>query len=285
MVKIHPKEDWIDPSDTPWDGINTTQGTPYYCPKRTNLSSAIEIVIHYPGNDWADMDFNNDGAVNLNDTIYTIRQGHRSYLRGSRGYSYGYCFIIGQEGEAWEARGLTYTNAANAGDADHNSKGWNSWSISIQIVVDVDQEANPKQITAANELIAYILTKAPNVKSLVWHGYRQYTSCCGQIINQIQRGLIHLPTGEPPIENPTEEEDMLRYILVPRPDPNTHQNWWPAGYDPAWIGVYDSGEKVRMTNGDMEYANSAGINQYGQTSKEQYNSTLVEFEIPYPQCP
>lgn len=196
-LEILPREFWIDENDTPWDHIINGKGEFYVCPKRTNLQDATEIVIHYPGADWNSMDFTKDGVIDVKDTVANVRQGHKMYLRGDRGYSYGYGFVVGHDGKILTARGLDYNNAANAGDADHNSKGWNSWSVSIQILVDIDQPANSAQIKAANELIAWICERAPKINSLVWHGFRQYTPCCGPVIDQIKKGLIHLPTNEP----------------------------------------------------------------------------------------
>lgn len=195
-LDLRPREYWID--DVPWDHTINGKGNYYVCPELSDLDRITEIVIHYPGADWNSMDFTKDGVIDVNDTVANVRAGHRMYLLGTRGYSYGYGWIIGRDGIVLTSRGLDYTNAANLGDSYHDSKGWNGWSCSIQLLVDVDQVANNHQINAANELIAWIKQRARNVNSVVWHGFRQFTPCCGaKNIELIKKGLIHLPTNKP----------------------------------------------------------------------------------------
>lgn len=246
-LEILPREYWID--DVPWDHTINGKGKYYICPFRTG-DNETEIVIHYPGSDWNDIDFTNDGNFDIDDTVYNVRKGHRDYLLGSRGYSYGYGFIVGRDGKVLTARGLEYSNAANAGDEDHNSKGWNGWSISIQILVDVDMPANATQIQATNELIAWICQRVPTIKTLVWHGFRQYTACCGPVIDQVKKGLIHLPIDQPLPE--PELPDFPEFPIQPI-TPGKKMITQIVRVKGATFAVVDNGAvgKWWMTDGDQ----------------------------------
>lgn len=242
---IRPREEWLDPA-VPWDHTINGKGQYYICPPFRGWNSISEIVIHYPGSDWADMDLNNDGREDPNDTIALLRQGHKSYLmNASRGYSYGYGYKVGTSGDIWEIRGTDYTNAANAGDSAHNSVGWNNWSISIQIVVDEANPANSIQLQAVNWLIEYLVGQKGKTLNLVWHGFRQYTACAGEgIINQIKTGAIHLPLPESDIID--EEMQIIKIVA----DGDIFEGtlfgnevvWYPNGYTRG--ALQNSGIKI-----------------------------------------
>ncbi len=218
--RIRPREDWLDPK-LPWDHVVNGKGAFYVCPPFRGWPSIRDIVVHYPGADWADpewADINGDGRIDESDTVALLRAGHRMYLMGaSRGYSYGYGFKIGVLGDIWEIRGWDYANAANLGDAAHGHVGWNNWSISIQIVVDEANEANALQVSAVNWLIDELIRRKGADMNLTYHGAGQYTACCGAgIIGQIKartigKGLSGAPVVIDPPTPPTPEDVMSQH--------------------------------------------------------------------------
>ena len=199
---IRPREEWLDPQ-VPWDHTVNGKGQFYICPNFLGWSQISDAVVHYPGADWADMDFNNDGSVDLADTVTIVREMHRMYLLGSRGYSLGYGFAVGQLGDVWEVRGWRNTNAANLGDAAHKHVGWNNYSISILVIVDNANPANPLQVDAVNGLLDELANRKGSRLNLLWHGQGQYTACAGAgIIDQIQRGVIDFGHSAPIVIDP-----------------------------------------------------------------------------------
>ena len=188
---IRPREDWLDPAGPPWEGFPGSNGAPYRCPPFRGWDAIDTIVFHYPGADWADMDFTNDGTIDLADDVAQIRLQHQHYAY-SRKYSLGYCFLIGQTGQIWESRGLRNANAANLGDKAHgtNPPPWNNRTVSIQLIVDVDQPANALQVAAANWLIDHLIALRGQTMNVTYHGAGQATACPGKIRAQIEAGEI-----------------------------------------------------------------------------------------------
>lgn len=219
--RIRPREDWLDPR-LPWDHVVNGKGDFYVCPPFRGWPQIDDIVIHYPGADWSSPDWadiNGDGQIDETDTIALLRAGHRMYLMSaSRGYSYGYGYKIGVQGDIWEVRGDRNANAANLGDKYHDHVGWNNRSISIQLVVNRADPANARQVDAVNWLIDDILRRAGRDLNLKYHGQGQYTACCGAgIIGQLAAGTIGkgLSTPPPPTPRPggLELEAMYQIAL------------------------------------------------------------------------
>lgn len=199
---IRPREGWLDPAGPPWEGFPDKNGQPYHCPPFRGWDAIDTIVVHYPGADWEDMDFTNDGTIDLNDDIAQIRLQHQFYA-SSRKYSLGYCYLIGQGGAIWESRGIRNANAANLGDAAHgtNPPPWNNRTVSIQMIVDVDQRANAVQVAAANWLIDWLISQRGRPMTLTYHGAGQATACPGEVRHQIESGEIAPGKSQP--EQPT----------------------------------------------------------------------------------
>lgn len=258
---IRSREGWLDPAGPPWDHTVNGNGDYYVCPSFLGWSKIDTIVIHYPGADWADMDFNNDGQENIDDTVHVIRQMHNAYLMGSRGYSLGYCFVIGTSGDIWEVRGWEYANAANKGDSAHGTypPAWNNTTISIQIVVDEQTPANDKQVSAVNWLIDEIIRQRQSPMNLTYHGAGQYTACPGSgIMDQIADGVIGIGKSQPeqptnPID-PPEDDGMV--ITLFRPFDCKAQFIGPATLD--GVAVYLSW--VDKERADAHIAAGATIN-------------------------
>jgi hypothetical protein len=217
VTQIRPRETWI--ADVPWDHTVNGKGEFYICPPFRGWPAITDAVVHYPGADWADMDFNNDGQIDVADTATVIAQMHRMYLMGTRGYSLGYGFGVGQLGDVWEIRGWRNSNAANLGDKAHNHVGWNNYSISVLVIVDDANAANPKQVDAVNWLLDDLASRKGGKLNLLWHGQGQATGCAGAgIIGQIQSGTIGFGKSapvviEPPVPPTSEEDDMLAQLL------------------------------------------------------------------------
>jgi hypothetical protein len=197
---IRPREDWLDPA-LPWDHVVNGKGKFYVCPPFRGWDEIDDVVIHYPGADWPDMDINNDGRIDELDTIALLRSGHRMYLMGAdRGYSYGYGFKIGTGGDIWEIRGYDYANAANLGDAAHGTypPPWNNSTISIQVVVDIGAAPTLVQIAATNWLLDDMAARAGKQLGLTYHRHGQYTSCPGDpLVSVIEAGWIGFGLSTP----------------------------------------------------------------------------------------
>ena len=248
---IHPREEWIDPRGPAWEGFPSSNGSPYKCPAFRGWANIRDIVIHYPGADWADMDFTNDGRIDLNDDIAQIRVQHAHYAR-NRKYSLGYCYLIGQTGGIWESRGTRNTNAANLGQANKGTTGWNNYSISIQLIVDAANPGTQKQIASVNWLLDEMTRRKGSRLNLRYHGQGQSTACCGAgIIAQINRGIIGFDKSNttPPPKPPQ-----------PEPKPPT-----PAG--PGFTGAPG---RTDMTGILIEY----GEGKNGQPTSSWYHALL-----------
>jgi hypothetical protein len=217
---IHPREEWI--GSVPWDHTVNGNGKFYVCPSFRGWDAITDVVIHYPGADWADLDFNNDGLVDLDDTKFIIQKMHVAYLMGERGYSLGYGYAIGTLGDIWEIRGQRNTNAANLGDVAHGHVGWNNYSISVLIIVDNQDAANAAQVAACNWLLDEFEKQKDNaLLKLKYHGMGQSTSCAGTgIINQIKAGTIAFGKSQPPVPQPKppsqgDDDDMATTLFRP----------------------------------------------------------------------
>src|SRR6478735_4513659 len=217
---IHPREEWIDPAGPPWDGFPAAGGGKYRCPPFPGWSKITDVVIHYPGADWADMDFDNDLDIDLDDDVEQIRAQHRMYVTSpTRGYSLGYCFLLGQTGGIWESRGWRNVNAANKGQASMGTTGWNGYSISIQLIVDEANAATPAQVDSVNWLLDELVRVSGKQLRLRYHGQGQATSCCGAgIIAQIKAGTINFGKSQPqpiPKPPPPGEDEMATTVFKP----------------------------------------------------------------------
>lgn len=154
-------------------------------------SQITQIVIHYPGADWASMDFDKNGTLDYRDTAVLL-DNTNAYYWNSRGYAIGYNAAADMFGVTWELRGDTFKCAAN--------KGHNDWSFAILVVVDDQAGATPAQIEAVRRLVAQARTLAAKHLPIVGHGSLQgaATACPGGGINaQLKAGVF-----EPPPEYP-----------------------------------------------------------------------------------
>lgn len=153
------------------------------------------IVIHYPGADFTDLDFNNDGLVNGADSIVVLRQMQAQYLRKSPPYSLGYNWMIDTSGEVWEIRGFDIKCAANS--------EVNGSSVAIIILVDDQDAANEAQIIATRELIAQIRDwknlKLPIVTHASVATNSTHTPCPGKGITPQVIGGVFEPVTVPPV--------------------------------------------------------------------------------------
>lgn len=279
---IHPREEWLDPK-MPWEGFPGTNGQPYKCPPFRGWSAIKDLVIHYPGADWASMDFNRDGKIDLNDDITQIRSQHYFYAN-SRKYSLGYCYLIGQTGEIWESRGTRNTNAANLGDGDHGTIGWNNYSISIQLIVDEQNPATAAQVASVNWLLDELTRQKGSALNLRWHGWGQYTTCAGAgIINQIKTGVIGFgksTTPQPPVP-PTPP-------TPPVPVPGTAADTYPPGSEktmtPIDYGIAGTDwwwTELAITPKGLQW--SAPYSSGGNAQNDKIRQIFIA--IPFPRAP
>lgn len=273
---IRPREGWLDPAGPPWDHTINGKGEFYVCPPFRGWGAIGTIVIHYPGADWADMDFNNDGTEDIDDTIYVLRQMHNSYLMGSRGYSLGYGFAIGTGGDIHEVRGWEYANAANAGDSAHNTNPptWNNSTISIQVIVDEQEPANHQQVASVNWLIDEIIRQRQAPMQLTYHGAGQSTGCPGGgIMSQITQGMIGIGKSQPNPQ-PEPEDNMAKRTL-----------FIPTDCEAQFLGWADDGgnavEIVWVTKEVADAHRSVGVVIRGQLTSGGFRNCVLLGPLPH----
>jgi hypothetical protein len=148
------------------------------------------IVLHYPGADWADMDIDNDGDFDKNDTVMVLRNTQHYYLT-ARGYSIGYSFASDDLGSEFELRGFDYENAANV--------EVNETSVSHLAIVDAQNPASPKQVCAIQRSILRIRTRVGRKLMVVTHRSQSMdstnTACPGVgLTAQLMSGAFEPPT-------------------------------------------------------------------------------------------
>lgn len=130
------------------------------------------VVIHYPGSD----------ASVLSDTGQVLRNMQKSYV-DHRGYSLGYNFVVDPAGVLWEARGLTFSNAAN--------RGANSSSVSVQLLVRGQDAATDAQVERVRRFVRDVRGWCGKDLSVVPHRSVSATQCPGEgIMSQLDAGLF-----------------------------------------------------------------------------------------------
>ncbi len=188
------REAWQEPTK-PVTGSSAFLGWPQI----TNL------VLHYPGADFADLDFNNDNTIDYRDTAQLLRNMQSSYL-ASRGYSLGYNACVGHEGASWEIRGDTWMCAANG------SVTTNRDSFAIIIIVDDQAPANDDQVRKVRELVAQARMLSGKNLPILGHRELKATTCPGAgIVAQMDAGVFE-PQPEP------EETEMVVTRWSNKPD-------------------------------------------------------------------
>lgn len=132
-----------------------------------------------------------------------------------RGYSIGYNAAIDRDGVCWELRGTTFKCAAN--------KGYNDMSFAVLMLVDGQDEANPKMVARMRQLVGAVRSICPDVK-IVGHRDIGSTACPGiGLYSQVVSGVFE------PQESPT--------MIVLDFQPGT-ANWVAAVYTGthlAWV--------------------------------------------------
>lgn len=166
----HGRADWV------------RRSKPVTGPAFPGWTAIKRIVVHYPGADWAGMDFNRDGTEDYRDTA-VLMDNTNNYYWTARGYAIGYNAAADVFGHTWELRGDTVQCAAN--------KGVNETSFAILVVVDADNPATFPQIEAVRRLVAQVRVFAGWDVPIVGHGEVGSTSCPGNgIRDQIKVGAF-----------------------------------------------------------------------------------------------
>ena len=173
------------------------------------------IVLHYPGADYADMDFDDDGKIDPADTAQLLRQTQAAYL-DQRGYSLGYSAAVGQEGLSWEIRGETWMCAAN-GSVETNRD-----AFAILIVVDAAARANDAQVRKVRNLVAQARMLAGKNLPIIGHGQLKATECPGAGIR------AQMAAGE--FEPQPEPEDTEMIVTRWHNKPEKLILWSPLGW-------------------------------------------------------
>jgi hypothetical protein len=163
------------------DWVNRSK--PVTGPAFPSWSAIKRIVIHYPGADWASMDFNRDGVLDYRDTAVLMDNTNNYYWSRTPAYAIGYNAAADAFGITWELRGDSFMCAAN--------KGVNDTSFAILVIVDDQAPATPAQIEAVRRLVAEVQVLAGWQVPIVGHGEVGSTSCPGLgIRTQIAAGAF-----------------------------------------------------------------------------------------------
>jgi hypothetical protein len=143
-----------------------------------------EIIIHYPGADWRDMDFNKDGTENYLDTATLLDNTNNFYWTDpARGYALGYNAGADIFGLRWEIRGDTYQCAANK---NHNHR-----TFAILVIVDNGNEATLAQVDAVRDIVAQVWVLAGREIPINPHHSIGVTACPGPgLTRQIEEGVF-----------------------------------------------------------------------------------------------
>lgn len=188
----------------------TQRSKPVTGPAFPGWNTIRQIVIHYPGADWSDMDFNNDGSTDYRDTALLL-DNTNNYYWTSRGYAIGYQSAADIFGVTWELRSDNFKCAAN--------KGHNDWSYAILVIVDGDSPATGPQVDAVRNLVAQIRGNAGWKVPIRAHNDVGSTACPGTGIDfQIAAGMFEplpvLPTPVLRFADSGERVKTLRDHLV-----------------------------------------------------------------------
>lgn len=194
MITARPRSEWQDPAK------------PVASSSKPARDRIVDFVVHYPGADWSDLDFDNDGTITTADTTWLLRAMQTAYLGDPhRGYSLGYCWLIDPLGLVWQIRGLDYRNAANKG----STGSWNLSSVSVIVVVDEADPMNPQQLTSLYRLYDEVCVELGRELHIRRHGDGDATPCPGAgITAQLAAGR-----PKPPLTTP-EETTMPTAIRI-----------------------------------------------------------------------
>lgn len=216
-------------------------------------SKVDRIVIHYPGADWRDMDFDKNGVEDWRDSITRLRN-EQSYYLAQRGYSIGYNAMVDIWGHTWELRGDTFRCAAN--------RGWNERSFAIQLCVDEQNPATPEQVDGCRRLIRQVRVVRPDAK-IVSHAELAVggtnTICPGAGIKaqlaagmfEVDASVVEPPVVFPPVVDPPFVGEVVDVIVL---------DYQPGR--PGWIRfVWDGVSRVaHVRSGHVaQVLNKAGV--------------------------
>jgi hypothetical protein len=187
LAEVHPRSAWQTPS-SPVTG-------PRSAPPLWEA-----VVYHYPGS-------TAKPPLTLAGLYALCRSMQASYLRDPRrGYSLGYCFVIGAQGEIVEARGLDIRNAANNGVPRLSGyANYNPITVSVQFVVQNGQPATAAQLAAASRLHVDIERLIGRKLRVEGHGDKDSTPCPGDGIRgqlPVLAKLIDEVRNPPPTSTP-----------------------------------------------------------------------------------
>jgi peptidoglycan hydrolase-like protein with peptidoglycan-binding domain len=168
------------------------------------------------------------------DVAAHLRRGQAAYLADpSKGFSYGYNFVIGPNPikwdtkvvamDVWEVRGLDIQNAANNGDFPpysllHNTypyKNFNGYTVSIQIMSSESHPATADQQLQFRYMMAYLDSIYVETLRLQPHRMSDYTSCPGDFLNSIIAKLAIRPLPPPPVNPAPNPDNMTTPVGTP----------------------------------------------------------------------
>lgn len=239
LTLTHRRDTWL--GDERW-----LTGTPLF-----DWSTITHIVIHWPGHDRVP---DGDPGEFADDMPGYIRAMQRLY-RDVRGYNVGYSIAVDYLGGAWELRGDTYRNAANAPQA------LNRRTISITLLVDLDGIVTDLAVDAVRDLVAQIRAVRPGLPIIPHrHGPTVVagataTACPGDVITaRIAAGDFEpRPPTPAPTPPPIEEDDDMCKAYICRTE-NPYELRMGPGNGAAAV-VLRSREFVRFkenwSNGSM----------------------------------
>ena len=194
-----------------------------------------------------------------------LRSSQRSYVE-TRGYSYGYNWVVDREGRIWEVRGDDYRCAAN-GNTDSNSRG-----PAICCYVNGADPANEQMVEAVRRIVAYCQEKAGRTLRVIGHRDVRATACPGAgLYSQVQDGTF-VPRPEQELDmrlvepqrifdtrnvGLPKDEQVLRVAVPGAPKAAfvniTVSNPQKPGYATAWsgVGTRPNVSNVNYSSGDI----------------------------------
>jgi hypothetical protein len=212
------------------------------------------VVYHYPGSSATP-------PLTLNGLFALCRSMQHSYLTDpNRGYSLGYNYVVGFNGELVEVRGLDIRNAANNGVPSKSGvQNYNGYTVSVQFVVKGDAPATSAQLNAAAWLhVNVIEPHVGRVLRVEGHGTKDATPCPGAgIIGQLPTLADLIDDARTPDDD--EEDDMPKSRVIAASDPkNESEKAWFI-LSPSSIAWCRTASQLLNGQRDGWYLNTNGL--------------------------
>jgi hypothetical protein len=205
-------------------------------------------------------------------TVFDVHEFHkRPVEQGGRGWKgNAYHYQVDKDGTVWEVRGYEYEGGGLTGTTLNRTV----LSIAFQGAYhDKDKEMPETQFRAGVELLRYLKTQLPNVKTIAGHKHWESTSCPGQyfplekMINAVDEAVFIM--GEPDLT----VEQMRKFLreINPNAPQGIEEIYLEEGKaegvrgDIAFCQAIKETDYFRFTGlAKIEWCNPAGLGVTGQ---------------------